>query len=216
MSSAAQYRYNDPLANQPGQIVYPDSRLDDALSRLQQRRSVKAMDLCEPGPDDAELETLLSTGIRVPDHGKLGPWRLLKFSGAARQAFGEVLAERFLVLNPEAREHAIAAERQRFMRAPVVVAVIARITPGIKIPEWEQQLSVGAVCQNILTAANLMGYAAQWLTEWYAFDEHIDAALGLTTHERVAGFIYIGSAKERPTERVRPVLADVLSDWQLP
>ena len=77
-------------------------------------------------------------------------------------------------------------------------------------------MSVGAVCQNILVTANLMGFAAQWLTEWYAFDEQIDAALGLTTHERVAGFIYIGSAKERPTERVRPELADVLSSWQLP
>jgi nitroreductase len=186
------------------------------LNRLQQRRSVKAMDLCEPGPNDSDLEVLLSTGIRVPDHGKLGPWRLLKFTGDARRVFGEVLAQRFSTLNPEAREHSIAAERERFMRAPVVIAVIARVTPGIKIPEWEQQLSVGAVCQNILTTANLMGYAAQWLTEWYAFDEHIDAALGLTTHERVAGFIYIGSAKERPAERVRPGLADVLSDWQLP
>jgi len=196
--------------------VYPDRRLDEALQRLQQRRSVKAMDLCEPGPSDAELDTLLATGIRVPDHGKLGPWRLIRFTGAARQAFGEVLAQRFQAVNPEAREHSVAAERERFMRAPVVVAVIARITPGIKIPEWEQQMSVGAVCQNILVTANLMGFAAQWLTEWYAFDEHIDAALGLTTHERVAGFIYIGSAKERPAERVRPELTDVLSDWQVP
>lgn len=196
--------------------MYPDRRLDEALQRLQQRRSVKAMDLCEPGPSDAELDTLLATGIRVPDHGKLGPWRLIRFTGAARQAFGEVLAQRFQAVNPEAREHSVAAERERFMRAPVVVAVIARITPGIKIPEWEQQMSVGAVCQNILVTANLMGFAAQWLTEWYAFDEHIDAALGLTTHERVAGFIYIGSAKERPAERVRPELTDVLSDWQVP
>ncbi len=196
--------------------MYPESRLEDALERLQQRRSVKAMDLGDPGPNDSELETLLTTGIRVPDHGKLGPWRLIKFSGDARQAFGNVLAERFHSLNPEAREHSIAAERDRFMRAPVVVAVIARITPGIKIPEWEQQMSVGAVCQNILVTANLMGFAAQWLTEWYAFDEHIDAALGLTTHERVAGFIYIGSAGERPAERVRPELADVLTAWQVP
>ena len=196
--------------------MYPESRLDDALQRLQSRRSVKAMDLCEPGPSDDELQALLATGIRVPDHGKLGPWRLLKFTGEARREFGNILAERFHSLNPQAREHSVTAERERFMRAPVVIAVIARITPGIKIPEWEQQLSVGAVCQNILTTANLMGYAAQWLTEWYAFDEQIDAALGLTTHERVAGFIYIGSAKEKPAERVRPDLADVLSTWQVP
>jgi len=98
----------------------------------------------------------------------------------------------------------------------VVIAVVARITPDIKIPEWEQQLSTGAVCQNILITANLMGFAAQWLTEWYAFDEQINAALKLTAQERIAGFIYIGSAAERPAERVRPDLAAVSSDWQVP
>jgi len=196
--------------------VYPDSRLEEALTRLQQRRSVKAMDLREPGPDDADLSSLLQTAIRVPDHGKLGPWRLLCFRGDARQQFGEILANRFGELHPEAPAHQLQAERQRFMRAPVVVAVIARITAGIKIPEWEQQLSAGAVCQNLLVCANLMGYAAQWLTEWYAYDPTVDTALGLASGERVAGFVYIGSADRRPEERPRAALANVLSDWQVP
>ena len=196
--------------------MYPDSRLHEALARLQTRRSVKAMDLREPGPSPEDLNQLLSIGIRVPDHGKLGPWRLIKFKGASRVAFGEILAQRYQSLHPEAREQALVAEKERFLRAPVVIAVVARITPDIKIPEWEQQLSTGAVCQNILITANLMGFAAQWLTEWYAFDEQINAALKLTAQERIAGFIYIGSAAERPAERVRPDLAAVSSDWQVP
>ena len=134
----------------------------------------------------------------------------------ASEAPFDILAQRYTQRNPEAREQHIQAERQRFLRAPVVVAVIARIRGGIKIPEWEQQLSVGAACQNILVAANLLGYAAQWLTEWYAFDEVVDAALGLQAHERVGGFIYLGSANEKPPERVRPELAELLSDWHLP
>lgn len=196
--------------------MYPESRLDSALERLRTRRSVKAMDIQEPGPSAADLELILETAIRVPDHGKLGPWRFLRFSGERRAEFGELLAERYVALNPDARPQAVEAERGRFLRAPVVIAVIARITPGIKIPEWEQQLSVGAVCQNMLVAANLLGYAAQWLTEWYAFDERIDGALGLTEQERVAGYIYLGSASAKPPERVRPELAQVLADWPSP
>jgi len=196
--------------------VYPDCRLDDAVARLLERRSVKAMDMQEPGPNAEDLDTILSMAVRVPDHGKLGPWRFIRFRDEARASFGDILAQRYAEVNPEGREQHVEAERQRFLRAPVVVAVIARIRSGIKIPEWEQQLSVGAACQNILVAANLLGYAAQWLTEWYAFDETIDKALGLETHERVGGFIYLGSASAKPPERVRPGLAELLSDWQLP
>jgi len=196
--------------------MYPESRLDEAFERLSNRRSVKAMDIIEPGPSPTVLQTLLNTAIRVPDHGKLGPWRLLQFSGSKRAEFGEILAKRYQALNPEAKPTQIDAERQRFTRAPVIIAVIARITPAIKIPQWEQQLSVGALCQNMIVSATLLGFAAQWLTEWYAFDEQIDLALGLQEHERVAGYVYIGSAAQRPTERVRPELETVLTTWQIP
>ena len=196
--------------------MYPESRLDKAVDRLLQRRSVKAMDLMDPGPDADDLQTILQCAIRVPDHGKLHPWRFIRFQGTARKQFGDLLAARYLEQNADARPQHVEAERNRLQRAPVVVAVIARITEGIKIPVWEQQLSVGAACQNMLVAANLLGYACQWITEWYAFDPVIDAALDLQEDERIAGYIYIGSAAERPPERVRTTLDEVLSDWRAP
>ena len=194
--------------------MYPESRLGDAIDRLMTRRSVKAMDIIAPGPDAEELTQILQTAIRVPDHGKLGPWRFIRFAGEARAQFGDILAARYAQQNIDAREQNIEAERNRFTRAPVIIGVVSRITANIKIPEWEQQLSAGAVCQNMLVAASLMGFAAQWLTEWYAFDSSISSALGLTDDERIAGFVYIGSAEEKPPERVRPNLEQVLSDWQ--
>lgn len=196
--------------------MYPDSRLDQAVDRLLQRRSVKAMDLCGPGPGAEDLQTILSAAIRVPDHGKLHPWRFIRFQGDARAGFGDLLAARYAEQNEDTRPQSIEAERQRLLRAPVVIAVVAQITEGIKIPVWEQQLSVGAACQNMLVAANLLGYASQWITEWYAFDPVIDAALGLQDNERVAGYIYIGSATEKPPERARTTLDSVVTDWQAP
>ncbi|MCR9258421.1 MAG: nitroreductase [Pseudomonadaceae bacterium] len=196
--------------------MYPENRLEDALGRLGQRRSVKAMDICEPGPGPDDLQMILTIGARVPDHGKLGPWRFICFQDDARIDFGNILAERYKDLNPEAKPKNIVAERNRLTRAPVVVCVVADVKPHAKIPEWEQQLSVGAVCQNILVAASLAGYAAQWLTEWYAFDPVINGALQLLSSERVAGFIYLGSAAEKPAERVRPELQDRLTHWSAP
>ena len=194
--------------------MYPESRLGDAIDRLMTRRSVKAMDITAPGPSEDELTQILQTAILVPDHGKLGPWRFIRFTGDARAKFGDILAARYAAQNEDAREQNIEAERNRFTRAPVVIAVVARIKANIKIPEWEQQLSAGAVCQNMLVATSLMGFAAQWLTEWYAFDAGVNEALGLTDGERIAGFVYIGSATDKPPERVRPDLEQVLSDWQ--
>lgn len=193
--------------------MYPAHSLPDAFTRLATRRSVKAMDLQEPGPDPDQLKALLAAAIRVPDHGKLGPWRLLTFSGAARGQFGQALADRFKQDNPTAPAALLAKEAERFNRAPLVIAVISRITTPHKIPEWEQILSAGAVCQNLLLAANLQGFAAQWLTEWYAYDEGINQTLGLTEGERVAGYIYVGSSADKPDERVRPELAAVCNAW---
>jgi nitroreductase len=113
----------------------------------------------------------------------------------------------------QAGEDAIAFERARFERAPVVVAVVSRAVPHAKVPEWEQQLSAGAVCQNMLVAATAMGFASQWLTEWYGFDEEVARALGLGVQERVAGFIYLASAREAPGERARPAMEDIVSHW---
>jgi nitroreductase len=194
--------------------MYPGNALEDALMRLVTRRSVKALDLQTPGPNEEQLETILSAAIRVPDHGKLAPWRFIEFNGQARSEFGEVLADCFFAQNPAATPAQIENEKARFERAPVIVAVIGRINPEHKIPVWEQTLSAGAACQNLLIAANMMGFSAQWLTEWYAYDSNVDKALGLTPQEQVAGYIYIGSASEKPPERPRASLEEVRSVWR--
>ncbi len=194
--------------------MYPEGPLLDAFDRIKLRRSVKAMDLAEPGPSPQQLHELLTAGFRVPDHGKLGPWRIIQFADAARQAFGAILAERWQTLHFDANAAQIAFERNRLLRAPLVLAVISQRHPEHKIPEWEQILSAGAVCQNLLVSAELMGFAAQWLTEWYAYAASISKAMGLTEHESVAGFIYIGSAANRPAERQRPDADERISQWQ--
>lgn len=188
--------------------------MNPALELLLTRRSVKAIDMIEPGPSDEELTTIIRCGIRVPDHGKLGPWRILRFTGERRGAFGAVLVAAWKAAHPSDPPERAELERGRLGRAPVVLAVISRVTPEHKIPEWEQQLSAGAVCQNLLVAAHAMGYRAQWLTEWFAYDRTVAHALRLGRHERLAGWIHIGSAPADPAERPRPDVADVVSDWQ--
>jgi nitroreductase len=173
------------------------------LTLLALRRSTTARLMTGPGPDADQRDALLRLAARVPDHGKLFPWRFITFEGEARARFGDILEARLRDLEPAAPPERFELERNRFTRAPLVIAVISDVTENHKIPEWEQILSAGAVCQTLLIAANAMGFAAQWLTEWYAYDRIARAALGLASGERVAGFIYIGTASENPTERPR-------------
>ena len=187
--------------------------MKETLELLRTRRSVVAKAMVPPGPDGDQLAELLEIAARVPDHGKLTPWRFVLFEGEARARFGGVLSKRFAELNADADELQIEAEAARFLRAPVVVCVVSRTAPHPKVPEWEQVLSAGAVCQNLLIASSAMGFAAQWITEWYAFDEETRAAIGLEPQEKVAGFVYIASAAEPPGERARPVMGDVVSRW---
>ena len=196
--------------------MYPDRPLSEALERISSRRSVKAMDLQEPGPDTESLNNILASALRVPDHGKLGPWRLVVFQYDDRAAFGDILAARWQALNPDANEAQIRFERHRFLRAPAVVAVISERQAGHKIPEWEQILSAGAVCQNLLVAASLAGFAAQWLTEWYTYDEYIQSLFNIGDHEDIAGFVYLGSAHKKPEERARPDNQTRIQRWQQP
>lgn len=193
--------------------MYPENSLEDAVQRLIERRTVKVIHMLEPGPSDEQMQKILQAAIRVPDHGKLAPWRFIEFSGDARTAFGEVLGRCFQTQKPDATQAQIAHEQARFERAPNVITVISRVKYEHKIPVWEQTLSAGAACQNLLVAANLMGFTAQWLTEWYAYDKGVDEALGLVEGERVAGYLYIGSAAERPQERARAELSEVHSHW---
>ncbi len=185
------------------------------LDLLASRRSVKADKLAEPGPSPAQLDQILTIAARVPDHKKLAPWRFIVFEGAARAQFGAALAGIVQAedkLGPSPVR--IEAERNRFLRAPVVVAVISSLRQPAPAPEWEQQLSAGASCFNLCLAANALGFGTCWLTEWPAYSPGVAKALGLGAHERVAGFVYIGTARERPEERERPVLSSIVSRWQ--
>jgi nitroreductase len=186
-----------------GERLSPHHQSGDALALLARRRSTAAINLNEPGPSPEELDCLLRIAARVPDHGKLAPWRFLLFQGDERAHFGEVLAKIWASEN-EADDARLALESQRFLRAPLVIAVVSRVLENHKIPEWEQILSAGAACQNLLIAAQAMGYGSQWLTEWYAYHPQVKDTLGLRSGERIAGFIYVGSTDDQPVERVRP------------
>jgi nitroreductase len=174
------------------------------LQLLKTRRSVKPMELTLPGPSLSEIETLISIAARVPDHGKLIPWRFIIFEGAARQAAGDIIASVFHATQPDATDDQIAFERQRLARAPLVIAVISRAAHHVKIPEWEQELSAGASAMSLLIAVHAMGYAASWITEWYAYDRDVLKQLGVKANERVAGFVHIGTPRRPPEERERP------------
>jgi len=183
----------------------------DAVNMLRLRRSCPADMLGEPGPDAAVLEAILAIAARAPDHRRVTPFRFVVFEGDARARFGAVLKAAFVEDQPEAEASKAEYEAARFLRAPVVVAVVSSVDRAHRTPEWEQILCAGAVCQNMLLAASAHGFAAQWLTEWYAYDTRVRAALGLGEHERIAGFVYIGAAMQDPKERARPVLSDILT-----
>jgi len=180
--------------------------MPDALQLLTTRRSFKAVELTGPAPTAAEIVTLLTVASRVPDHGKLTPWRFIVFEGEARRAAGAAIAAAFRLKYPDAKPEQVEAERERLARAPLVVAVVSRAGPHVKIPEWEQVLSAGAAAMNLVLAAHALGYGASWITEWYAYDRHVLDALGLAPHERIAGFIHIGWPPGAPEDRPRPPL----------
>lgn len=194
--------FGDPI-DRPG-------RSDETLALLARRRSVSAATLVEPGPSRAELKTLLRLAARAPDHGKLAPWRFVVLSGAAKQRLVAEL-EPLAVGQPDPdKARAVLA---KLRNPPVTVMVVSRMFES-KIPEWEQQLSSGAVAMNLLIAAEAMGYAANWITDWYAYDAGARELLGLSCNERVAGFVHIGAPPAPPLERVRPEV-ETLTDWQV-
>lgn len=185
-----------------------------AIDLLLSRRSGSAKAMTGPGPSREQLMTILQAGARVPDHGKLAPWRFVIFEGEARAQFGKVIVDALKEAEPEASAERIALERGRLMRGPVVIGVISRVREGIPIPEWEQILSAGASCQTMLIAAHALGFVANWITEWYAYHPLVMEHLGLKPGERVAGFIFIGQPALPLEERVRPRLEDLLTFWE--
>jgi nitroreductase len=183
----------------------------DALELLKTRRSMKPREMTPPGPSPAELETILTIGARVPDHGKLAPWRFIVFEGDARVRAGEVIAKVFARKNPDAQPAEIDVEKHRLTDAPLVIGVVSFTKPHPKVPPWEQQLSAGASAMNIVTAATALGYGACWLTGWFAFDRDVLDGLGLKADERFAGFIHIGTASKPSEDRPRPALSEIVT-----
>lgn len=181
------------------------------LDLLRRRRSVPPQFLAEPGPTPAELDALLAAAARVPDHGKIVPWRFIVFEGEGRARAGEALAGVVLADDPAASPERLAAERGRLAQAPLVIAIVSRAAPHAKIPEWEQVLSAGAVAMTLTVAAVSLGYATSWLTEWPTYDARARAALGLLAGETLAGFVHIGTPTLQPEDRVRPVMADIVT-----
>ena len=185
------------------------------IKMLDQRRSTPSRTLHGPGPSALEQHQMLSSALRVPDHGKLTPWRFLRIQGDDRLALGKLLAARALEIDPNAPNAVIEKDRNRFSFAPLIITVIARLTPDHKVPVQEQILSGGAVCFALLQAAQGLGYGAQWLTGWAAYDKVITENLGVQENERILGFIHIGNVSEMAPERIRPKLDDLLSDLSL-
>jgi nitroreductase len=171
----------------------------DALQAVITRRSVAPVFLVEPAPEGAALERILQAGASAPDHGRLRPWRFILIRGEARRRLGLVFADALRQRQPDAPEAALEQERARPLRAPLLIAVAARVDPHHpKIPEIEQILSTGAAVQNILLAAHAQGFGAKWLTGANAYDEHVKAALGLSADDRLVGFIHLGTVEGEP------------------
>ena len=191
-------QFGDPL---------PIEASSEALAFLARRRSASALTLRAPAPSADEINTLLTIAARVPDHGKLNPWRFVLIEGEAKDALGEALAD-IASHRPDAAK--ATAALGKFNVPPLCIAVISHIHAA-DIPRWEQIMSAGAVCMTLLNAALAMGYGANWITDWYAFDPDAQKAFGLTDGERVAGFIYVGTTSDAPLERVRPDLAPLIT-----
>lgn len=185
--------------------------MPDTIDFLKTRRSVKPREMTEPGPSAQELETILTVGARVPDHGKLAPWRFIVFEGEARSRAGELIGAVFARKHPEATAAEIAVEKARLGEAPLVIAVVSAPKAHPKVPAWEQELSAGAACFNLVAAATALGYGANWLTGWIAYDREVLTGLGLAEGEKLAGFIHIGSRSQPVEDRPRPVLSEIVT-----
>lgn len=183
------------------------------LALLHSRKSASVKTMGEPGPTPEQISEILRCAVRVPDHGKLNPWRFILFEGEARARFGDVMKARWRELHPEHGESTLGFVASMLLRAPVVVAVVSTAAEHPKIPVWEQELSAGAVCQTLLLAATALGVGCQWNTDWMCYDSKTKAAMGLAAHEKVAGLIYLGTPTAPLEERPRPDPQGLVTRW---
>ena len=183
------------------------------LSLLLSRRSGKPRDMIAPGPDAAQLETILTAASRVPDHGKLAPWRFVTVAADQRDALADLLVNAYQAEKPEAGKLELDAMVQFAHQAPSLVVVLSSPVAGSKIPLWEQELSTGAACMQLLNAAHALGFVGGWLTGWPTYSARVRDAFG-TGDDRIAGFVFLGSPSKALEERPRPILGDVVRAWQ--
>lgn len=191
-----------------------DARFPDALALLETRRTISAISLAEPGPSEDQIHTIIRIAARVPDHGKLTPWRFILYRGDARAKLDATLYPMFEAKFPDMPDGKRTQQKTRFSGVPLTIAVVSRAAPHVKIPEWEQVLSVGASAMNLVLAAHALGFAAQWLTEWFAYDEEAARILGVKDGERLAGLISIGTPTVPPVDRPRPDFEAIATDWE--
>ena len=185
----------------------PPREQPEVLAFLARRRSAGALGLRAPGPPPGDIDALLTLAARVPDHGKLAPWRFIVLEGASKVAVAGKL-EAIANARPDAAK--VLAALGKLTAPPLAICVVSKFYPG-EIPEWEQRMSAGAACLTLLQAATAAGYGACWITDWYAYDEATRPVFGLGENEKIAGFIYIGTPAEAPAERVRPVPDDLVT-----
>ncbi len=225
-------RYWHPVLSASGAIFYPARqnanaaqkktgyKVSDLIDFFNRRSSTPIVGLTEPAPSESELHQILTIAARVPDHGKLNPWRFILYRGDARIRAGEYLAKRAQQRAEENNEEFSDSRREqelsRFSRAPLVIGVICSPRDTDRIPEWEQLLSAGCAAMQLCNAANALGYGSNWITNWYSGDEEGRRLLGLAPHERVAGFVHIGTAKAAAPDRPRPQLQALVSEYQGP
>ena len=188
--------------------------LHELRDHLLTRRSVTLPFLGEPGPDAAQLSEMLTMAVRVPDHGKLAPFRLITYAGPARERIGEKLAALVAEADPDASSERLEKERNQFLPAPLTVGVLSTAAPHPKIPEFEQLLAAGNVAFNLVHAAFALGFGAHWVTRWFAYDAAAAEMLGAKEGERFVGFVHIGTPTAHLDDRERPVLADIVTAWE--
>lgn len=187
--------------------------LSSPLAFLATRRSCKPRDLVEPGPDAVQLRRMLEIAARSPDHGKLSPWRFVIVPAGRRAAFGDMLEAAYRAGRPDAGRLEIEAAHRFARQAPTLVVLLSSPVESAKIPLWEQQLSCGAVGMNLVHAAIASGWCAGWVTGWAAYSDVVLKSLGGRAGERIAGFVFIGSAGGELEERPRPDMDAIVSEW---
>ncbi len=188
--------------------------LSSPAALLATRRSGKPRDMVAPGPDEAQLSAILSAAMRVPDHGKLAPWRFVIVESADRESFADMLKAAYVADKPGAGRLELEAMEQFARQAPTLVAVLSTPVESSKIPLWEQELSAGAVCMNLLTATHAAGFVGSWLTGWPAYSTQVLHSLGGREGDRIAGFLFIGTPSRELEERPRPAYEAVVSTWK--